>query len=177
MPKTVEEYMNLLYAKTITPINENEGGGFLVEVPDLGRSATCAWGATEEEALHNLKQVMKSNIEMWLKEGLDIPEPKIKKNYSGAIALRLPRYMHAFLAEFATNEGLSINALINNCIAEKMGIQKESNASKAMHHYHYHEHQIASSQDVSALKAKAQEKSCYVSSDEKIFGEYAAKVA
>lgn len=157
MSKTVEEYMSLPYSKTILPIDESEGGGFLIEVPDLGRHATCAWGATEEEALSNLKQVMKSNVEMWLKEGLDVPEPKNKKNYSGAISLRVPPYMHEFLAEFAASENVSVNSLINNCIAEKMGIQKERETSEVL----YHRHEIVN-REIVASRTEAREKSANI---------------
>lgn len=177
MSRTVEEYMSLPYSKTILPIDENEGGGFLVEVPDLGRHATCAWGATEEEALRNLKQVMKSNIEMWLQEGLDIPEPKSKKNYSGAIALRVPPFMHEFLSEYAANEGVSLNSLINLCISEKMGMQKEKAASKVEYHYHDHYHKIGSP-DIVVPRFEEQEKDIRMQSDEdfeKLYGQ--ARVA
>lgn len=75
MTKNIEYYMSLPYKKNIYKLDIFDGGGYLAEIPDLGVCATCAWGAIEEEALHNVKLVMKSNIEMWLKEGLAIPEP------------------------------------------------------------------------------------------------------
>lgn len=164
MSRTVEEYMNLPYSKTILPIDENEGGGFLVEVPELGRHATCAWGATEEEALYNLKQVMKSNIEMWLQEGLHIPEPKGKKNYSGAIALRVPQSMHESLSEYAASEGVSVNSLINTCIAEKIGMVKAKITAEIMHTHYYK----IGSPDAFAPRAREREKDIPMLSDENI---------
>lgn len=138
MSKTIEEYMALPYVKTITPGDKNECGGFFAEIPDLGRNTTCAWGKTEYEALQNLEQVMRSNISMWLDEGLDIPEPQTTKSYSGSFSLRVAPYIHRFVAESAIEQGISMNALLGLWIAQKMGLEEAKNEIKIKHTHTYY---------------------------------------
>lgn len=148
--KTVEEYMKLPYLRTLLPVDESEGGGVLVEIPELGSYATCAWGKNEAEALKNLEQVMRDNIQMWLDEGLDIPEPKPKKRYSGAISLRVSPFMHEFLVDHAADQNMSVNGLITHCISMMMGINKRDDEIR-------HLFQMLDTSDV-ASKRSAQRK-------------------
>src|SRR5260370_909843 len=58
----------------ITPLSEQDGGGYLATVPDLPGCASD--GATREEAAHNIGDA----ITQWIDEaralGREIPEPK-----------------------------------------------------------------------------------------------------
>lgn len=130
----IKRYMSLPYEKKIIPAPQNKGGGYYVEVPLLGSSSTYAWGETEIEALKTLKEIMESNFETWISEGIPIPEPE-EKTYSGRIALRVSPLIHKRLTEISEIEGISTNQLINNYICEMLGTRK----SKGEHnHYNYY---------------------------------------
>ena len=127
----IKRYMNLPYEKRIIPAPQNKGGGYYVEVPLLGSSSTYAWGETETEALETLKEIMESNFETWISEGIPIPEPE-EKTYSGRIALRISPSIHKKLAEIADSEEISTNQLINNYICEMLGTRRSKE------HIHYY---------------------------------------
>lgn len=131
--KTVEEYMALPYQKIINKMPEDQGGGVLIEVPLLGKYATCAWGKTEIEALQNLDKVMRSNFSSWIEDGIEIPVPDTGRQFSGKIALRVPPYLHKALFELSEVEESSMNQLLNNLLSEALGMRSSTE------HRHYHE--------------------------------------
>jgi len=76
MKKDIEYYMNLPYKIEIEPIEENEGGGFVACIPQLGRYAICGDGMTREEAIDQMRIIQRERFEEYLKKGLSIPEPE-----------------------------------------------------------------------------------------------------
>lgn len=152
MSMTIEEYMVLPYQKVVTRMPEDQGGGFLAEVPLLGKYATCAWGETEQEALETLTKVMRDNISSWIEDGLEIPLPEVEKKYSGKISLRVPPSLHKRLAELAEEEEVSMNAMLNNLIYEALGVRR----SELVTHYHHHDvtHHLAMESGRSDYKEK-----------------------
>lgn len=110
------------YPLTIRPLSEEEGGGFLVEAPDL--QGCMADGETVEEAL----QEMYFAIDSWIKTseefGDPIPKPSSMHNYSGQWRVRVPRHLHAALAFRAKLEGVSLNMLVAILLAEAMGMKQ-----------------------------------------------------
>lgn len=72
----VNYYMKLPYKIVIEPIPDEEGGGFEAFIPQLGRMTMTGSGDTPEEALENLRNVQETLFEMWIKEGVHIPEPE-----------------------------------------------------------------------------------------------------
>jgi antitoxin HicB len=99
----------LKYPVTIRPLTKEEGGGYLVEFPDL--PGCMADGETVEEALNEAESAMKSWIETAKNFGDDIPEPGISTKYSGQWRLRVPKSLHAALTLRAKLEGVSLNTL------------------------------------------------------------------
>lgn len=75
MKEKIKKYMGLPYEKVIKKLPQSSGGGYIAEVPLLGSFSTYAWGETETEALEALKEIMESNFETWISEGIPIPEP------------------------------------------------------------------------------------------------------
>ena len=61
------------YRFTIRPLPENEGGGYLIEFPDL--PVCMSDGATIEEAITNGLDAMRGWIEAMRAEGHPIPAP------------------------------------------------------------------------------------------------------
>ncbi|MDI6736133.1 MAG: type II toxin-antitoxin system HicB family antitoxin, partial [bacterium] len=64
MNKDINYYMNLKYPIKITPILEEEGGGYCAEIPDL--YGCLGDGETIEESLRNLEDVKYTTIELLL---------------------------------------------------------------------------------------------------------------
>ena len=110
------------YPLVIRPLSAEEGGGFLVEAPDL--PGCMADGASVEEAIHEIK----SAIESWLKTaeefGDSIPRPSIAQNFSGQWRIRVPKSLHAALALCAKEEGVSLNTLAATLLAA--GVERKS---------------------------------------------------
>lgn len=97
------------YPVNIRPLSEEEGGGFLVEYPDL--PGCMADGDTIEEALHEGEDAVEAWIATAKAEGAKIPEPNKFRKYSGQFRARLPISLHAELARRAEAEGVSLNTL------------------------------------------------------------------
>lgn len=106
----------LKYPVTIRPLTKEEGGGYLVEFPDL--PGCIADGETVEEALNEAESAMKSWIETAKSFGDSIPEPGISTKYSGQWRLRVPKSLHAALTLRAKLEGVSLNTLASVLLAE-----------------------------------------------------------
>ena len=109
----------------VSPLSADEGGGFLVTVPDL--PGCMSDGATEAEALINAQDAFLSVIAALHDMGRDIPPPTFSAgdvalpSASGKFVARVPRSIHAKLAARAKAEGVSLNALVLAFIAEGLG--------------------------------------------------------
>lgn len=75
MRKNIDYYMGLKYPIKITPIPEEEGGGYCAEISNL--YGCLGDGETVEEALKNLEDVKYTTIEILLEKEKPIPEPTI----------------------------------------------------------------------------------------------------
>jgi predicted HicB family RNase H-like nuclease len=79
-----------------------------------------AQGATADEAVANLDEARHDWLEYRLKNGLAVPEPP-SEDFSGKFLLRMSPALHATLAAASKRQGLSLNQLINNILAEYVG--------------------------------------------------------
>ncbi|MBF0139001.1 MAG: type II toxin-antitoxin system HicB family antitoxin [Magnetococcales bacterium] len=107
------------YPFTIRPLNADEGGGYLIEFPDL--PGCMSDGETLEEAIANGKEAMLSWIEVAREQGRNIPEPHSAGKFSGQWRMRVPKSLHADLARRAQLEGVRLNTLAVTLIAEGLG--------------------------------------------------------
>lgn len=114
--KDLNYYMSLPYKVEIVP--EGDGEGFNASIPDL--KGCVAVGDTVEEAYQIIAEVKQTWIEIALDRGWQIPEPIPEeiKEYSGKFNVRLPRFLHRKLAEFAKVESTSLNQLVVALLAE-----------------------------------------------------------
>ena len=110
------------YAITIRPLSEKEGGGYLAEVPDL--PGCMADGETIDEAVHEIESAMTSWIKTAKEFGDTVPSPSTSSRYSGQWRIRVPKHLHAQLAFFAKQEGVSLNMLAATLLAEGVGARK-----------------------------------------------------
>lgn len=100
------------YRVVLTRLSEEDGGGWLAEVPEL--MGCLSDGETQEEALSNVHEAIRDWIAVAREKGERIPKPTIHQevSFSGKFTLRLPKTMHKYLSEKAESEGVSLNQLI-----------------------------------------------------------------
>lgn len=86
------------------------------EFPNLS-----AFGDSAQEALAELDIALEAAIETYEEEGWELPLPQKLHEYSGQFRLRLPKNLHARLAGEAEREGVSLNTLAVQYLAESLG--------------------------------------------------------
>ena len=69
-------------------------------------------GESAEEAVAEAKQALELAIETHRAEGWPLPNPTVLENHSGQFRVRVPRTLHAMLAEGAEVEGVSLNSYV-----------------------------------------------------------------
>ena len=107
------------YQFTVRPLSKEEGGGYLVEYPDM--PGCMSDGETIEEAIRNGREALTDCIEVFRESGREIPEPSIDP---AQLPQRLPRTLYVKLTKLAKNEGVSINSLVTVMIAEALGSRR-----------------------------------------------------
>jgi len=116
------------YPFTIRPLLEEEGGGYLIEYPDI--PGVMSDGESPEEAIVNGRDALKCAL-LSLKElGEPIPSPGAFTSASGQWRQRVPKSLHARLAERARLEGVSLNTLVTAMIAEGLGRRNRTAQSR-----------------------------------------------
>src|ERR1700679_3816223 len=90
------------YQFTVRPLSKEEGGGFLVEYPDI--PGCMSDGETIEEAIANGREALGDCIAVFKETGREIPKP-------GAVEpaqwrQRLPRSLYMKLTAQAETEGV-----------------------------------------------------------------------
>lgn len=115
------------YKVEIIKLSEDDGGGFLAEVPKL--PGCISDGETREEALINVQDAMKSWIDTAkeLKRKIPLPEEyKEEEDFSGKLSLRIPKSLHKNISQQAEKEGCSINQLIMMYVSIGIGLYKQN---------------------------------------------------
>ena len=109
------------YRFTVRPLTGEEGGGYLVEFPDL--PGCMSDGETIGEAIANGEDAKRCWIAAMKEAGRPVPTPSLDpvEDYSGKWQLRAPKSLHRRLAERAKREGVSLNTLAVTLLAEGLG--------------------------------------------------------
>jgi antitoxin HicB len=107
------------YQFTVRPLSKEEGGGYLVEYPDI--TGCMSDGETIEEAITNGREAIRDCIEVFRESGRKIPKPTIE---AAQWRQHLPRTLYSKLTKQAKNEGVSINSLVTAIIAEALGAKQ-----------------------------------------------------
>ena len=107
------------YRFTVRPLSKEEGGGYLVEYPDI--PGCMSDGETIEEAIANGREALRDCMEVFHESGRKIPKPNIE---AAQWRQRLPRTLYSKLTKQAENEGVSINSLVTAIIAEAIGAKQ-----------------------------------------------------
>jgi predicted HicB family RNase H-like nuclease len=80
----------------------------VAEFPSL-----AAHGDSQESALRSLQQVVQAVLKDMARSKEPIPQPLGKRSFSGRLNVRMPSYLHRYLAIEAAQQSVSLNQLIN----------------------------------------------------------------
>lgn len=105
------------YPFIVRPLTAEEGGGYLIEFPDL--PGCISDGETVEEAIANGMDAKRAWLTVAREQGRPLPEPG--GQLSGKWVQRVPKSLHARLVERAAREGVSLNMLVVSLIAQGLG--------------------------------------------------------
>jgi antitoxin HicB len=129
MPRTISKDALRLndYPFVVRPLTRDEGGGYLIEFPDV--PGCISEGETPEEAIVNGRDALKACL-LTLKEfRRPVPTPGVFTQASGQWRQRVPKSLHVRLVERARQEHVSLNTLVTAMIAEGLGKPQRRRAS------------------------------------------------
>lgn len=109
------------YQFHVRPLSKEEGGGYLVEYPDI--PGCMSDGETIEEAIANGKEALRDCVDVLRESGRKVPQPRLD---AAQWRQRLPRTLYSKLTRQAESEGVSINSLVTAMIAEAIGARQAS---------------------------------------------------
>src|SRR3984957_8801128 len=95
------------YRFTVRHLSKEEGGGYLVEYPDI--PGCMSDGETIAEAVTNGRAALRDCLEVFKESGRKIPRPSIEE---AQWRQRVPRTLYSKLTKQARNEGVSINSFV-----------------------------------------------------------------
>ena len=101
------------YPINIAPIPEDEGGGYMVTIPDL--PGCIADVETIDDAVAEARDAFNAWAMAEREDKGDLPAPK---TYSGQFVQRIPKTLHMRLAKRAASEGVSLNQLAATFLAQ-----------------------------------------------------------
>ena len=106
MSTTLPDITHYTYRVTWSA-EDSEFVGTCLEFPSLSWLA-----ATQDEALHGIRDVVRDVVEDLHASGEPIPEPLSSRTYSGKFNLRVGERLHRKLALEAAQEHLSLNQYV-----------------------------------------------------------------
>jgi len=118
MKGTAKDYLKKPYSRVLVPEEDGTYSADILEFPGC-----FAEGRTPDEAYANLEKVAESWIEAVLEQGQEIPAPIEAHDFSGRLALRLPRSIHKQAAKFAEMDDTSLNQFFLAAIAARVGAE------------------------------------------------------
>src|SRR6266550_8097695 len=117
--RALNAYLVKPYARILTPDpNEKIYTAQILEFPGC-----IAEGVTPTEAYARLDNAAAAWIQSMLESGRDIPEPTFEKirDYSGKVALRLPRNIHREAMRHAELQRTSLNTFLVSSVSAGVG--------------------------------------------------------
>lgn len=106
------------YPFIIRHLSNEEGGGYLIEFPDL--PGCMSDGETIDEAIENGQDAIQAWIEAANKINRPIPHPGELESQSGKWVQRVPKSIHLRLVNRAREEGVSLNTLVIMMLSESL---------------------------------------------------------
>jgi len=112
---------SLEYPFTVSPLSEDEGGGYLIEFPDL--PGCMSDGETPEEAIRNGADAVRCWIEAMREAGRPIPAPS--KVTVSKRTIGVHDHVHRWLAEEADLQGLSVDTIADAALTHGLSALQE----------------------------------------------------
>ena len=109
------------YPFTIRHLTKEDGGGYLIEFPDL--PGCMSDGETINEAIKSGNDAVQSWKEAAKKEGRPIPRPGELQAQSGKWVQRVPKSIHFRLVSRAREEGVSLNTLVIMMLSQSLAME------------------------------------------------------
>src|SRR5579862_2974347 len=106
------------YPFIIRHLSNEEGGGYLIEFPDL--PCCMSDGETIDEAIENGQDAIQVWIEAAKEMNRPIPKPGELESQSGKWVQRVPKSIHLRLVNRAKEEGVSLNTLVIMMLSESL---------------------------------------------------------
>lgn len=100
-------------------LEPDASGGFSASILEL--PGCFAEGETADQTVDSLQRAAAAWIQAARESGHPVPQPTDVGDYSGKIALRIPRSLHSLAAERAALENTSLNQLLVAAIAHYLG--------------------------------------------------------
>jgi antitoxin HicB len=119
------------YPFSIRHLAQEDGGGYLIEFPDL--PGCMSDGETIDEAIDNGKDAVNAWIETAKEINRPIPNPGELEGQSGKWVQRVPKSIHLRLVNRAREEGVSLNTLVITMLAESLAGRPHRKLSKKPH--------------------------------------------
>lgn len=120
------------YPFTIRHLSKKEGGGYLIEFPDL--PGCMSDGETMDEAIVNGQDAIQAWIEAAKEVNRPIPIPGELESQSGKWVQRVPKSIHLRLVKRAKEEGVSLNTLVIMMLSESLGGESLGKSIKPRSH-------------------------------------------
>lgn len=116
------------YPFTIRHLSQEDGGGYLIEFPDL--PGCMSDGETIPETIKNGEDALACWMAAAEASGRTIPEPGQLEQQSGKWVQRVPKSLHLRLVERAKAEQVSLNTLVISMLSESLGQRKNIHRDK-----------------------------------------------
>jgi antitoxin HicB len=113
--RTTANRNSAAYRFTVRPLSKDEGGGYLVEYPEI---PGCMSDGDRGRGLANAREALRDTLDVFRESGRKAPPPAVA---AAQWRQRLPRTLYLKLTEQAKREGVSINNLVTAMIAEATG--------------------------------------------------------
>ena len=105
--REIKKYLEMSWSYTV----EQEDGYYIVYVNEL--PGVCTDAETIEEAMRNVKEAITATIELYLKQGKEIPVPVDRAKYKGNIAYRTSPKRHYLIAKLAQRKNKSLSKALD----------------------------------------------------------------
>ena len=102
-----------------------EDGAFVAFCPEF--QGISALGRSSTEAIRELNEALELAVRTHEAEGWPVPEPVYQPQFSGQFRLRIPKSLHAWLADRAQQEGVSLNTLVLEILSRARGAREAGN--------------------------------------------------
>lgn len=116
------------YPFIIRQLSDDDGGGYLIEYPDL--PGCMSDGESVDEAIANGGDAVNAWISAAKAMNKPVPTPGECENQSGKWVQRVPKSIHFRLVSRAREEGVSLNTLVITLLAESLGEQSYRKSQK-----------------------------------------------